>query len=197
VVSAQIDGHSHLVIRTNEVLWNHFYAGRPGTFGVNEPTSLNSYQWFPAWPDTPNGTPGASSTLAVRVRFPTNGPITLDQQGGRTGVKIYQQPLAENGYTMVVDFDDTDPGADHYAVTLHGVTLSLSLKLRVYVSAVNIVWATETNKTYQLQSAPFPFATDWRDVGQPVSGNGTDFTFTDSVPENTRRFYRVVANPDP
>src|SRR5689334_5420364 len=124
-ISVQIDGHSHLVIRTNEIFWNHFLAGRPGTFGVNEPTLLNSYRWFPIWPDTPNGTPGESSPLAVRVRFPTNGPVTLDQQAGRAGVTIYQQPLAENGWTLVVDFDDTaPPGADQYAVTLHGVTFS-------------------------------------------------------------------------
>ena len=197
-VSVQIDGHSHLVIRTNEILWNHFYGGRPGTFGVNEPTLLNSYQWFPTWPDTPNGTPGGSSRLAASVRFQTNGPITLDQQAGRTGVTIYQQPLAENEYTLVVDFDDTAPGgADYYAVTLHGVTFSLSLRLRIYVSAVNVVWATETNKTYQLQSAASPFATDWRDAGPPVSGDGMDFTFTDQVAENSRRFYRVTANPQP
>lgn len=82
VVSVQIDGHSRLVISSGDnattdsnIVWDHLFAARPGTFGGNYPTLLNGYAWFPSWPDTPNGSPGA--IVAAHER----GSQVLDQRG--------------------------------------------------------------------------------------------------------------------
>jgi len=129
VVGVQIDGHSRLVISTGDaggpaqILWDHLYAARPGTAGGTYPTTLNGCDWFPIWPDTPNGSPGLCSPLAFAgFRFPIDG-VSLSQQAGRTPVTIVQQPSAANAFTLIVDFDDSAPaGADQYAVTLQGVS---------------------------------------------------------------------------
>jgi len=199
VVSVQIDGHSRLVISSgdnattrSEIVWDHLFAARPGTFGGTYPTTLNGYGWFPTWLDTPNGSPGLSSPLAnVAVRFSTNG-VSLSQQAGRTAVTIVQQPDLTNAFTLVVDFDDSaTPGADQYAVTLHGVSFRLLPQVAIYVSSIAVVWPTETNRAYQLQYS-LSLASGWSDLGPPIQGTGTNVVFTDSVLGQPRRFYRVI-----
>ncbi len=199
VVSAQIDGHSRLVISSgdsaaarSEIVWDHLYAARPGSLGGNYPTTVNGYEWFPVWPATPNGTPGLSGPLTnVAVRFSTNG-VSLTQQSGRTAVNIIQQPNATNGFTLVVDFDDVAPaGFDQYTITLQGVSFELFPQLSIYLSAINVEWQTETNRTYQLQYSS-PVMPGWINLGPPVPGTGTNAIFTDTIVWQSHRFYRVL-----
>lgn len=198
VVTVQIDGHSRLNISTGDnaaagsgILWDHLFAARPGTFGGTYPTALNGYGWFPTWPGTPNGSPGLSSRLTdISARFSTNG-VSLTQQSGRSAVTIVQQPRAENAFTLIVDFDDPAPGADQYSVTLHGVSFTLLPRVSAYVSCINVVWPTETNRMYQLQYA-VSLPAGWADLGPPIQGTGTNVVFTDSVLGEPRRFYRVL-----
>ena len=153
---------------------------------------LNGFGWMPKWPATPNGTAGLSDSLTdILVKFSSNG-VSLSQQAGRTAVTIVQQPAAENAFVLVVDFDDSaPPGADHYVVTLHGVTFTLLPRVSAYVSCISVVWPTETGRLYQLQYA-VSLPAEWANVGPPIPGTGTNVVFTDSVLGEPRRFYRVV-----
>lgn len=198
-VSVQIDGHSRLVISSgdnatarSEIVWDHLSAARPGTAGGSYPTTLNGYAWYPTWPDTPNGSPGPSSSLTnVAVRFSTNG-VSLSQQAGRTTATIVQQPSAANAFTLVVDFDDfAPPGADQYVITLHGVSFRLLPQVSIQVSSVSVIWPTETNHAYQLQYS-LTLTSGWSNLGPVVQGTGTNIVFTDSVLGQPRRFYRVL-----
>lgn len=136
--------------------------------------------------------PGLSSRLTnVAVRFSTNG-VSLAQQSGRTTASIIQQPRADNAFTLVVDFDDSaPPGSDQYSVTLHGISFSLLPRVSAHVASIKVVWATETNRRYQLQYSLSSTA-GWSDLGPPIQGTGTNVVFTDSVFGQPRRFYRVV-----
>lgn len=191
VAAVQIDGRSRLTISTSQIIWDHLSYGRPGTMGGSFPTLLNGYGWMPNWPATPNGSPGLSSPLTdVSIKFSTNG-VSLSQQAGRTAVTIVQQPSADNAFTLVVEFDDSAPGADQYAVTLHGVSFTLLPRVVAQVSCIDVVWPTETNRMYQLQySVSLPAM--WADLGMPIRGTGTNVVFTDSVTGQPRRFYRVL-----
>src|SRR5437899_5003540 len=100
--------------------------------GGSYPTALNGFNWMPKWPATPNGTAGLSDPLTdISVKFSSNG-VSLSQQAGRSAVTIVQQPAAENAFVLVVDFDDPAPGADQYAITLHGVSFSLLPRVSAY-----------------------------------------------------------------
>ena len=78
-----------------------------------------------------------------------------------------------------------------YYITLHGVSFILLPRVSVYVSCISVVWATETNRTYQLQYA-LSLPADWADLGPPIQGTGTNVVFNDPVLAEPRRFYRVI-----
>src|SRR5262245_37440174 len=54
-VEAWMDGRSNLIIKGTSVHWHHFQFAAPGReLFVNKPTILDTYQWFPTWPDIPD-----------------------------------------------------------------------------------------------------------------------------------------------
>ncbi len=115
-VEARIDGHSQLVIQGNSVQWHHIQYTPPGIpANENLPTALNGTSWYPAWPA--NNCQDCWSSI-FRNLCPTlaasSTAAAVNKVDGRDSVNIVQQPSAGNNYTLIVDFSDTDPGADDY-----------------------------------------------------------------------------------
>ncbi|MDI6792700.1 MAG: clostripain-related cysteine peptidase, partial [bacterium] len=128
-VRAYIDGRSHLLIQGNEVWWHHYDNAAPGRLGgANEPTILNSAEWYPGWPEegeNRNCDCDSSRYSDLYPPLPSDGSqITLDPIAVRGAVSIVQQPSEVNGYTAIIEFDDNPPGgADWYEIALRIIGL--------------------------------------------------------------------------
>ena len=195
-VRALIDGRSQLVIRPDSVRWEHFDYERPGRlFDENEPTYLNSYVWYPQWPDTDDRHPGPSLPLPVGASFSTNA-VTMQVVSARWSVQILQQPDPTNGHTLIVEFDDDPFGADDwYEIVLSGVSVIVAPQLSIEVACVALKWTSESNRLYQVQFATNLPAAAWIDLGAPILGTGTNNLVIDSALGGPRRFYRVLPIP--
>ena len=191
-VSAQIDGYSRLVVKPDQLYWQHFLYARPGRHLTNLPTMLNSYAWYPKWPDSNDSSPALSFPL-VLIAVPLTNTIELVKESGRGSVTVAQQPNADNGYTLMVDFNDPADGPDRYSIVVSGCSLVLPPLLTAQVASVALSWDTETNRSYQLQYSTSLAPNTWFDVAPPILGYGTNASFIDSVLAQPRRFYRVVA----
>jgi hypothetical protein len=131
-VQALIDGKSQLVIQGNNVWWHHIEAAAPGRHsGANDPTVLNGHNWFPSWPDIPDAENrdcgcnsseyhGLSPALAsdetpVEITVIKPGP---GERPEGTLVWVVEQPSASNGYTAIVEFDDSQGGSYLYNINI-------------------------------------------------------------------------------
>jgi hypothetical protein len=192
-VSAQIDGHSQLIIKPDQVYWQHLLYARPGRHLTNLPTLLSTCGWFPQWPDANDSGPARSASLPVTASLTTN--ITLAKELGRGSVEVVQQPTMANGYTLVIDFNDWADGPDRYTVVVSGASLIASPLLTTRIASIALCFATESNRLYQLQYSSTLASNTWFDLAPPIHGYGTNACFIDPVLEAPRRFYRVVPLP--
>jgi len=114
-IKAFIDGRSDLVIQGNNVWWHHYDYAAPGRWlGANEPTYLNSFSWFPDWPQPgENRDCGCNSSVYDQLSPPLGvdgSPISVAIISARGSVTIVQQPSQNNGFAAIVEFDDNPPG---------------------------------------------------------------------------------------
>ena len=112
-VSALIDGRSRLILRGDTAQWLHLVYAAPGRHEFrDEPTLLGAASWFPRWPDLPNRENrdcGCTSDVfrGLAPALPRTA-MTLEVRSvaGRGRTEIVQQPTLENGWTLIVEFDD-------------------------------------------------------------------------------------------
>ena len=127
-IQAWIDGRSRLVLDADTATWEHLDFAAPGRLDCNtgepmQPTLIDGLVWYPDWPDVPDcenrdcacgssqlaGLPQPVPELEV---FPE---LVLIQARG--AVTLVEQPVASNGYRIVVEFDDNSwGGADWYEI---------------------------------------------------------------------------------
>lgn len=67
-------------------------------------------------------------------------------------------------------------------------------RLSIY-TAVELVFSTETNKTYQLQYVTGAGLTNWTSLGTPIVGSGTNISMFDSTRSSPGRLYRFQIVP--
>lgn len=123
-ISAQIDGRSQLRLSGNTAQWFHIEFAAPGRHGGGTlPTMIDGIAWFPVWPDDPdeeNRDCGCLSDVATVIDPPlpeVPSVATLTAIEVRIAAAIVQQPGSDNGFTTVVEFDDTgEGGSDTYVV---------------------------------------------------------------------------------
>lgn len=123
-IRADIDGLSRLVIRGNTLHWFHASRAAPGRGeGGDFPTYVNGAPWYPEWPQ-PDRNRDANCSSSVYVDLVPPLPASAVDVGllihrARGNVRLAQQPYVQNGYTLIVDFDDRAPTAsDWYDVTI-------------------------------------------------------------------------------
>ena len=125
-VEAFIDGRSRLIFKKKGVFWHHLDFAAPGRweFG-NLPTIINGQEWFPVWPDVPDAENRFCDCYSdlfkskhPAVHHPA-APVAVRIRHARGTVAIVEQPSEENGYALVVEFDDNAyDGATTYLVDL-------------------------------------------------------------------------------
>jgi len=59
-------------------------------------------------------------------------------------------------------------------------------------TAVELAWASKSNKTYQVQYAVSPVTNLWTDLGPAIQGSGTTNYFFDNTRERPAKVYRVL-----
>lgn len=125
-VSALIDGRSRLILQGDTAQWLHLVYAAPGRHEFrDEPTLLGAASWFPRWPDLPNRENrdcGCTSDV-FRGLVPAlpQTAMTLEARSveGRGRTAIVQQPTRENGWTLIVEFDDVGHnGAEWYVAEI-------------------------------------------------------------------------------
>jgi hypothetical protein len=101
---------------------------------------------------------------------------------------------ASNTYQISLSSSNTFFQSRNRAFTLEGD--SYVPLLSIQVSQVSLCWYTVTGFSYQLQYRSSLTTNIWTDLGNPISGNGTNTCVLDSVSvEAPQRFYRVVQSP--
>lgn len=106
-VKAKIDGRSQLILRANTAQWHHFEFAPPGMWGGPAPTTINGVDWFAIWP--PQGCNDCFSDIfkgVVPMLPQMDTTISLTVIEGRGETSIVQYPAADNGYTLIIQFDD-------------------------------------------------------------------------------------------
>jgi len=136
-VRSFIDGRSQLVLQDNVVYWRHLERAAPGRLWQS--TVLNGADWLPTWPDQPTSENRdcdgceSSRSESVPVLAPQAQVVTLDVIQARERVEIVQQPDQNNGFTLIVEFDDNNYwGAELYEINLNYVTgPALNVRVRI------------------------------------------------------------------
>jgi hypothetical protein len=110
------------------------------------------------------------SWVSFRFRFAATAPISTLQFYGTNATGL-----------VAVALDD---------VSVRGIARGLTID----VSQVRLCWASETNRTYQIQYSTNLAANGWTDLGAPIPGiGGIDCTYQQVL--NPQRFYRVALVP--
>jgi len=65
----------------------------------------------------------------------------------------------------------------------------------VILRAVEITWATQTTRRYQVQWAPQVNSSAWYNLREPIQGTGGDYSVFDKTRDGSQRFYRVITLP--
>lgn len=127
-VRAWIDGRSRLVLDGASARWEHLDFAAPGRLECNvgaqvQPTFIDGDAWYPEWPDRPdceNRDCGCDSSVFLGLHQPVPEAEIfpeLEVLQGRGSCTLVDWPVAENGYRIVVEFDDNAwGGADWYEI---------------------------------------------------------------------------------
>ena len=114
-IRAYIDGEDYLLVRGNEVWYQHLTCTLPGKGdGKDYPTYLGDEAWNPTWNGSGDG--AASERHALPAAFgslPTDvGTIvSLENNSTRCSVSISSQPSQDNDYTLAIFLSDVQNGA--------------------------------------------------------------------------------------
>ncbi|MDF1850226.1 MAG: hypothetical protein P1U85_05275 [Verrucomicrobiales bacterium] len=107
----QIDGRSYLLLRGDEVWYDHRGGAwtKPGLHNGNFPTTINrNVEWLPKWNDK------VTERFDADLGLPTDGdPYTVKVRvsNGRGIAKVIQPPTPENDWTTKIElFDGTEEG---------------------------------------------------------------------------------------
>lgn len=223
-IRAFIDGRSHLVVQGDTVYWHHLDFAAPGRHpdapGGNAPTYLNGTTWCPGWPgDPPDLEPCApvdnesrdcdcdsTSFAGIPVLAAQPQTVALDIIQARANVNIVQQPDADNGFTLIVEFDDIGPGGpDWYEINLTyqeeptAITL-LSFTAQPSADHVTLTWETGSEvdnagfNVWRAETADGPYAR-LNDALIPAQGDpfsGASYSYTDSdVVQGGTLYYKL------
>jgi hypothetical protein len=126
-VRAYVDGRSRLILAGDSAQWQHFDFAAPGRIDCDtgfpsEATWIDGNPWWPNWPDLPTCenrdcggcTSDVLTGIAPALPLADFQPV-LNPISGRGTMSIVEYPSANNGYRVVVEFDDNFlSGADWY-----------------------------------------------------------------------------------
>jgi hypothetical protein len=126
-VRAWIDGRSRIILDDDTATWQHYDYAAPGRLGCDvgleiQPTYLGGVAWFPDWPDASTcenrdcGGCLSSTFVGLRESMPNHDYFpSVHVFAGRGAVAVVEYPNVDNGYRVVIEFDDNPwSGADWY-----------------------------------------------------------------------------------
>lgn len=131
-ISAHIGGKSDLILDGQELLWHHRRGTAPGLANAsninarssNSPTIIDSNQgptieWVPSgWPAPLADGTHPESIVSLQDLTPVlperDWCWNLEKLLGVGIVKIIQQPTKENGFALIIRFDDLGKGKNQY-----------------------------------------------------------------------------------
>lgn len=144
------------------------------------------------------------------------GPIGLTAGGNLLATRATSTPTPASGqfetwqFIYIISTGDTNIGAPvgfQISVPTTGQGYNIGFdRLRVesyppgsvlpsIYHAVEISWATETNKNYQLQWTASVDTTNWLNMGAVLSGTGSNTSAFDSTRFQQKKFYRILTLP--
>ena len=117
-IKALIDGRDLVFIKGNTIWMQHEAYDLPGKWaGHDLPVKINGEQdWKLVW----NGNLAQPAIIENFVGIPTSGEWNADNftvrlaNVGYGNSKVVRYPSAQNGYTLVILLDDTEPNGAHW-----------------------------------------------------------------------------------
>jgi hypothetical protein len=157
------------------------------TWVSGEPVSYAN--WSGGQPD--NGTGGSEFYVHLWPRDHTHPGQWNDYAGGVDtvlGFPIYGVAEIPPNATARPSLSSGDSGA----VAAPAAAATASPELRAFTAiGIELTWASETNRLYQVQRTISMEPPRWESVGTPVRGDGTVLSVFDSTKQHSRAFYRV------
>jgi parallel beta-helix repeat protein len=117
-ITALIDGRSQLIISNSTVQWYHIdWAAPERLFPHDEPTYINGLPWYP-WPEPGEYRDCHCYSDVFSNLYPPlpreNISLELNKIKGRGEVNTIQYPSSNNGYTLIIEFNDNPFGGDDW-----------------------------------------------------------------------------------
>lgn len=119
-ITAQIDGRSQIHIQGDRLWWHHIEYSAPGRWFDDLPTTINGVDWYPVWPEDGSNSDCDCDSSFTTVPFAPLSNIEVEiSVSGDNVVYVVQQPLIENHFTAIVEFNDAGGGASIYNVIIN------------------------------------------------------------------------------
>ena len=129
----KIDGRSRMTIDANSAMYHHDDYAAPGRLAdfpegsTDEPTRIQGIDWQPGWPEAGENRDCNcdSSTYEQPIErgiLVPSRPATVELEliEARHEVRLLQTPSEDNGYQLIIEWDDNPPGGDaFYEVNIH------------------------------------------------------------------------------
>ncbi|HZR18011.1 MAG TPA: choice-of-anchor tandem repeat GloVer-containing protein [Verrucomicrobiae bacterium] len=136
---------------------------------------------------------GGSSGDGTVFQINTNGGLAdLHSFSGGDGAN------PEAGLVLASDgsfYGTTSNGGQQGGGTVFRFNFVPTQAVTISKSALHLTWSTEAGAQYQLQYKYDLSSSKWASQGDPVTAAGQTLTFTDSVTNGPRRFYRLLRSP--
>ncbi len=108
-----VDGADTIHVRGDRLWLTHYAYELPGRWrGGNEPVIINGVEWWPSWK-------GSQSEIFTGIapeplpEEPLDVSIEVSSRSWGKG-QIWQQPRAENDFTLIISVDDRGPKGAHW-----------------------------------------------------------------------------------
>ncbi len=114
-IEAYIDGRDQLIINDNTLQWHHFDWDPAGTTKIwwTDGTETENFTWNPTWSGDHSDVYTAGHIFVPNEDM----DITFTAIQARESAFIAQDPTEDNGWELIIEFDDNAPsGADWYKV---------------------------------------------------------------------------------
>lgn len=197
---------SELISGWNINVWGNAYANwiKAPTYAVDDgqyALRLSTNGWASSFL---NIVPGHRYRASLRAAGAAN-PGFLNLAAGNVVTNFGPIPTNSGFGTYEFDFtaDTGDPGTGtRFDITVFEAVITvdnLSVVpappvpplVAISVSQVDVCWATETNRTYQVERRATGSSGPWTLLGAPISGPGGRTCIVDTVRGELHQFYRV------
>lgn len=178
--AVSLGGHLVTINDAAEQTWVFStFGSREVWIGLNDRIVEGTFQWV------------SGETSTYRNWDPGEPNNAASGSGNQDYIHIYSNTFADTARRG--KWDDRSQ-TESFALTFYAVAEVLQgvpFQLNVF-PALELAWPTVTTSRYQLQWSSSLAPNDWFNLGDPIQGTGSIYSYLASPGTTERRFYRVL-----